>query len=324
LTVPGCAAEDAAVAARIDVEVPSTGAALAGWLYLPAVVPAPAVVLGHGFSATREMGLTVFAEAFVAEGWIALVIDHAGFGASTGEPRQQVNGIRQARGYLDAVSWLSARPEVDPARIALWGSSMAGGVVTVAAACDDRVRAVVAQVPAAGPAVVDDPDGRRFAALRATILHGDPATWTSPAFGPIAVTSVDPEVPAILHDPVAHAFFAAVGGPGTGWVNEVTIATPDVPEPYDPGLAAAHVAPAALLMVVAEGDELVGATIDVARAQFARASEPKELVVLPCGHFDVYDGPSLVESIAVQVDFLRRHLAGRADPPDPSDLTPGG
>jgi uncharacterized protein len=295
-------------AVRIDVEVPSTGTTLAAWLYVPTVVPAAAVVVGHGFSATREMGLAAFADVFVAAGYVVLVLDHAGFGASGGEPRQQVNGLRQARGYIDAVTWLTARPEVDRDRIALWGSSMAGGVVTVAGACDDRVRAVIAQVPAAGPAFVDDPDGARFTALRDTILHGDPAAWTSPEIGPLAVTSSDPSVPAILTSPVAAEFFAAAGGPGTGWVNQVTIATPAVAEPYDPGVCAAHVAPAALLMVCAEHDELVGATIDLARAQHARASAPKELVVLPCGHFDVYDGPMLDRAIAAELDFLARHV----------------
>jgi hypothetical protein len=42
---------------------------------------------------------------------------------------------------------LEGRPEVDPARIGLWGTSYAGGHALVLGATDKRVACVVAQVP---------------------------------------------------------------------------------------------------------------------------------------------------------------------------------
>src|SRR5579864_9816095 len=47
----------------------------------------------------------------------------------------------------EAGSYASTLPEVDPARIGIWGSSYSGGHVLVVAAIDRRVKCVVSQVP---------------------------------------------------------------------------------------------------------------------------------------------------------------------------------
>ena len=85
----------------------------------------------------------MFAEA----GFVVLVHDHRGFGASDGEPRYDVDPWRQIADWRRAISYLESRPEVDPHRIGLWGTSYAGGHAIVLGATDRRLRAVVAQVP---------------------------------------------------------------------------------------------------------------------------------------------------------------------------------
>jgi hypothetical protein len=50
----------------------------------------------------------------------------------------------------NAITWLSEQPGIDPQRIALWGTSFAGGHVLRVASHDPRVAAAVAQVPAVG------------------------------------------------------------------------------------------------------------------------------------------------------------------------------
>ena len=51
------------------VEFSSMGSTCRGWLFLPAKLPAPVVVLGHGLGGTKECGLGVVAEDFTKEGW---------------------------------------------------------------------------------------------------------------------------------------------------------------------------------------------------------------------------------------------------------------
>src|SRR5690242_1598985 len=110
---------------RQDVEFEAGGVTLRGWLYTPddASGPVPTVVMSHGFSAVKEMYLDRFAEAFAAAGLGALVYDNRDFGASDGEPRQEIDPWAQVRDYRDAITYAGTRAEVDADRIGIWGSS---------------------------------------------------------------------------------------------------------------------------------------------------------------------------------------------------------
>ena len=134
---------------RQDIEFDAEGVTLRGWLYLPQGIsgPVPAIVMAHGFSAVKEMYLDGFAEAFAAGGLAALVFDNRNFGASDGEPRQEIDPWAQVRDYRHAITYAQTRPEVDADRIGVWGSSYSGGHVLVLGAIDKRCKCVAAQVP---------------------------------------------------------------------------------------------------------------------------------------------------------------------------------
>src|SRR6516164_1170013 len=85
------------------------GTRLRGDLYLPSqgAAPYPGVVMSHGFSATRRMGLAGFARCFAAAGIAVLAYDHRNLGDSEGEPRQRINPWAQARDYRYALTWLA-------------------------------------------------------------------------------------------------------------------------------------------------------------------------------------------------------------------------
>jgi cephalosporin-C deacetylase-like acetyl esterase len=132
------------------------GVTLRGWFYSPETaalnsVPLPCVVMSHGFSAVKEMGLDLFASHFVAKLSVScLVYDHRGFGASDtrdGELRQEIVPTQQTDDMSDAISYAQSREDVDTQNIALWGSSYSGGHVLSVAAVDRRVKAVLSQVP---------------------------------------------------------------------------------------------------------------------------------------------------------------------------------
>jgi dienelactone hydrolase len=125
------------------------GVTLRGWLYLPErpAGPVPTIVMAHGFSAVKEMYLDAFAEVFAQAGLGALVFDNRNFGASDGEPRQEIDPWQQVRDYRHAITYASTLPTVDATRIGIWGSSYSGGHVLVVGAIDRRVRCVVSQVP---------------------------------------------------------------------------------------------------------------------------------------------------------------------------------
>jgi dipeptidyl aminopeptidase/acylaminoacyl peptidase len=69
------------------------------------------------------MYLDRFADAFAAARLGALVFDNRNFGASDGEPRQEIDPWQQVSDYRDAITFAETLPETDPARIGIWGSS---------------------------------------------------------------------------------------------------------------------------------------------------------------------------------------------------------
>lgn len=63
-------------------------------------------------------------------------------------------------------------------------------------------------------------------------------------------------------------------------------------------------------MTVAENDVLT--PTDLALAAYARALEPKELHILPGGHFDGYSGSNFVANAGRQAEFLQKWLCTKA------------
>ena len=90
---------------RRDIAFDADGTTLRGWFYPAerASGPGAAVVMAHGFSAVKEMYLDSFAEVFAAAGLNVLVFDNRCFGASDGEPRQEIDPWAQVRDYRDAI-----------------------------------------------------------------------------------------------------------------------------------------------------------------------------------------------------------------------------
>jgi hypothetical protein len=76
-----------------------------------------------GFSAVKEMYLDAFAEVFAAGGLNVVVFDNRCFGASDGEPRQEIDPWVQVRDYRHAITYASTLPEVDPRRIGIWAAA---------------------------------------------------------------------------------------------------------------------------------------------------------------------------------------------------------
>ncbi len=301
---------------RRDVEFEGHGATvLRGWLYLPPGATAPGVpgiVMAHGFSAPKEMALDHYAEVFCDAGLAVLVYDHRNLGASDGEPRQEINPWAQARDYRYAITWLGDRPEVDADRIGIWGSSFSGGEVIVVGACDERVKAVVANVPFTGYADVDYSDTAARRTAIALQLDSENAASLADvghnSFGPIPVIrSEGVEGPVVLDQPESTEWFGRWASRAPSWINSITLQNGMGTEPaWDPGVCIAHVAPRPLMLVVATEDNL--APTSVARTAFERAGEPKELVMIEGHHFVPYEGEGFARSSQAARDFFTKYL----------------
>jgi fermentation-respiration switch protein FrsA (DUF1100 family) len=296
------------VGLKVDVTVPSHGEIdLGAWLFLPEGSGVrPAITMAHGFAGTKEHGIERFAQAFAEAGFVVLVHDHRNFGTSGGELRGDVDPWRQVADWRRAISYLEARPEVDPARIGLWGTSYAGGHALVLGATDRRLRCVVAQVPTISGYEQGlrrvSPDAlpaleRAFSEDDRGQLRGEPPRRQ-------AVVSGDPSIPAAYRSQEAIDFYLQ-SIPGGLWDNEITLRSTRAARMYEPGSWISRVSPTPLLLIVARDDRLTVA--DLALAAYERALEPKRLALIPGGHFDPYlDQFPLAEAAATE--WFREHL----------------
>jgi fermentation-respiration switch protein FrsA (DUF1100 family) len=261
--------------------------------------------MAHGFGAIREAGLAPIAKRFAASGFVVLVFDYRHFGASTGEPREVLSIRGQLEDCRSALGFVRALPEVDPGRIALWGSSFGGGHALTIAARDHELAACVAQIPFVDGLVslrLTDP----LLSLRLTLaalldlgraLFGR-EPYTVPVVGPPGSISA-------LNTPDAEAGYLALFAPDVRWPNRVAARIFLSLPFYRPTWSARRIR-CPLLVCVADDDAIAPADAAVAAAARAPRHEVRHY---PGGHFDIYYGKTFERVMKDQVKFLRRHLS---------------
>jgi len=298
---------------RQNVEFRSRGITCRAWFYsgegdeFAGPEGKPCIAMAHGFAGTRDAGLTPFAEKFSAAGLNALIFDYRHFGDSDGEPRQLLSISKQLEDWAAAIAYARHKPDVDPARVALWGTSFSGGHVIAAAVRDGRVAAVTAQ----GPMM----DG--FAALNNVIHYagmGQVLRMTSAGLRDAARAATGREPYRI----------AAVGRPGElaamtaedaydgytaitpdDWRNEFCARLGLTLGSYRPGLKTPKLGCPALIQVC-ERDSVAPAEAAIKAAE--RAADRVELKRYDIGHFDVYVGEGFEQASDDQIAFFRKHL----------------
>jgi hypothetical protein len=293
---------------RTDVEFDAEGGVkLRGWLFVPpGTGRRPAITMAHGYAGVKEHGIEPFAQAFAEAGFVVLLHDHRGFGASDGLPRHDVDPWRQIADWRRAISFLESLDVVDPDRIGLWGTSYAGGHALVLGATERHLKAVVAQVPT----ISGYEQGLRrippenVSAIEAMFSDDERAQLRGEPPKRQAIVSADPAVPASYRARDAIDFYLQPTPPGA-WENNVTVRSTRLARMYEPGQWVARVSPTPLLMVVALRDTIT--LTDLELAAYERALQPKKLVTIQGGHFDPYLSQFKV-SAGAAVEWFKQHL----------------
>lgn len=276
---------------REDVEFTSAGLTLRGWLYRPdgSAGDRPAVVMSHGFSAVKEQGLDGFAQRFADAGMIVLVFDHRHLGASDGDERGRIIYQEQQDDTRAALGWLTQQTGVAVDRIGLWGSSYSGAHAIFLGAFDPRVNVVVAQVPGLDTVGTLIAMGGRegFDGFLPVLAEDHARRNAGEPSAPLQVVAPGGE-PSVLATPDSYEWFMASRSDAPNWLNQTTLESVSRAAEYKASAFIELIAPKPLLVVAAVNDSLV--PIELVRDAFGRAGEPKKLVELDCGHFDVYPG----------------------------------
>lgn len=288
----------------------SDGRRIAADLYLPEAAPGgrkpPVVVACSGYLGLKEIHPTRFARALVPRGFACLAFDYGGWGGSDGrrglvKPQDQVEDLRGVIAAMQSVD------VVDAEQLGLIGWAMGGSVAIAAAADDDRVRAVVAANPfgdgeRALRSMHDDDSWDRLLALvaedRSRRAHGAPSELVD-AF------RISPL------DDVTRRYVGERLETIPGFETQVLAESADHWLRFRPERHVDRLAPTALLLV--HGSNNGFHRPEESEALYARATEPKELVLLDdAGHVEwmVDDHPLFRRVVDLVIDFLRRHGVG--------------
>lgn len=292
---------------REDSDFTSRGTRCSGWLYRPARVETPPVVLmAHGFAAERTFRLPAYAERFIERGMAAFLFDYRNFGDSDGEPRNLVSNSRHLQDWEAALAHVRGLTGIDTERIGLWGSSFSGGHVIVTASRDPGVAAIVSQVPFVDGVTTAYWLGLRHV-LRATSAGIRDLSRMITAREPFYVPVVcEPDEFGLMNTPECLPGYMAIVPEDSEWRNECPARAALELLFYRP-VAHARRVECPALVIMGERDSLI-----YPRSVEKAASRMREvtLVHLDAGHFDVYVGELFEEVVKREADFLERHLLG--------------
>ena len=264
--------------------------------------PCPGIILCQGYAGLKEGLMPQVAERLSNEGYVTLRFDYRGFGESEG-PRHRLIPLEQIEDIRNGLTFLGTRDEVDPERLAIWGTSFGGAHATYAAAVDDRVRCIVS--------VVGVGDGERWlrclrrewewqAFLNELEEDRDQRVRTgqSRRVHPYHIMETTPEGWEFWKETVA-------ANPVRGEV-EMPLECADAIIEYKPETVA-HEMTSPALYVSAELDTLT--PLEEQISLYENSPEPKHYVVLPAvDHHGIYKEPHLSRLLDLSVDWFNEHL----------------
>jgi fermentation-respiration switch protein FrsA (DUF1100 family) len=290
----------------IDISFRSNGRLLLGHLYLPDQLAEgeklPAVVVVGPASSTKGQVPAVYSQRLSELGYAAVAFDHTSYGESEGTPRTDEDPFTKVEDIKSAVTFLSNRPEVDATRIATVGVCAGGGYAPAAAVADRRIKAVAT--------VSGLPD------LRATVMAaGDwrailnSAQDARKAYETTGRATYVPFLPDGELDPWREngkKFYLTERNRDPNWQNQTLLWSYDKMIGFSAIDTVELLTPTPLLVIAGDQAETLGQS----EAVYAKAQEPKELVLIEGGtHFDFYDQPEYVAPALAKIEaFLKEHL----------------
>jgi dipeptidyl aminopeptidase/acylaminoacyl peptidase len=210
--------------------------------------------------------------------------------------------LEQVEDIRNAVTYARTRSEIDPERIGLWGTSYGCGLVVYAAAFDERVKAIVAQIgiadgTASATRALND---QQVGALRMGIEQ-DRKQRVLTGRG----TYVDPF--AIIPDPEMIAFFERHLATAPHSKTQIVLQYVEAHLEFSPISVVDRIAPRALLIIAAEHDVICPA--DELKRMYDQAGEPKKYALVEgVTHFECYEGEGMERTCGEAIEWYKAHL----------------
>lgn len=292
------------------------GMELVGYLFRPRDLKgrAPGIVIGHPMGACKEQAACVHAAQLAARGFVTLAIDQQFWGESSGTPRHAIAPDLYAEAFSAAVDFLGTRPFVDPEKIGVLGICGSGSFVISAAKIDPRMKAVatvsmynIGEMRRSGLNHSQSPEQRQKVIAEAAAARYDNFLGKERPLTGGAPFSVTEDAPPPRK--ASHAFYRGRGAfLPAGETQEMNTRSDKASNAafmnFYPFNDIETISPGPMLFIMGEKAHSQPFTRDA----YARAAEPKELVIVPgADHFDLYDKLQFLP-IDKLADFFRREL----------------
>ena len=238
-------------------------------------------------------------------GYVVMSFDYKGWGDSEG-PKSRLAPYSRVADVQAALTFLGAQPEVDAARLGIYGTSYGGATVVFVAAVDLRVRCVVSVVGVGNGArwmrSVRRPDEYHDLLTRG-VADRDKRVLTG-------VSDLADRNEVLLPDRQSAELGAAARRDNPAAVTQLPLEFVDDTLGFNPEWIVDRIAPRPVLFITTDDDRLVPP--QESEAMFARAGEPKKLVVLKgFGHYEVYGGEAFRQVMDETVAWYKTHLPAR-------------
>jgi fermentation-respiration switch protein FrsA (DUF1100 family) len=287
----------------------SEGLRLSGDVYYPADLSPgekrAGVLLCHGYTGVKDLYLPDNARLLNEAGYVAMTFDYKGWGASEG-PRSRLAPHSRVSDVQAALTFLGTLPEVDAERLGIYGTSYGGATVVWVGAIDPRVRCVVS--------VVGIGNGARWMrSVRRPDEWHDLLERSRKDRVTRALTGQSELVERgeiLLPDRQSAELAAAARRNNPAAVNAIPLEYVDDTLNFNPEWVVDRIAPRPVLFITTDNDRLVPP--EESRELYARAGEPKKLVVLKgYGHYEVYADPAFGEVMQATLAWYQEHLPAR-------------
>lgn len=263
------------------------------------------IVLCHGYTGVKDLYLPDNARVLNEAGYMVMTFDYKGWGESEGS-RSRLAPYSRVADVQAAVTFLAALPEVDAARLGIYGTSYGGATVVWVGAIDPRVQCIVS--------VVGIGHGARW--MR-SVRHPD--EWfellergqedrLNRAMTGKSTFVERSEI--LLPDRQSAELAAAARRLNPAAVNTIPLEYIDDTLGFHPEWIVDKIAPRPILFITSDNDRLVPP--EESQHLYACARDPKKLVVLKgYGHYEVYAEPAFSEVMRETLAWYQCHLPAR-------------
>lgn len=294
----------------------SEGLRLVGDVYYPDGLPPTekraGIVLCHGYTGVKDIYLPDNARVLNEAGYVAMTFDYKGWGDSEGS-RSRLAPYSRVADVQAALTFLGSLPEVDAARLGIYGTSYGGATVVWTGAIDRRVRCIVSVV-GIGNGTRWMRSVRRPDEFHDLLARADQDRLRQALEGKSEFVKRE-EI--LLPDRQSAELAAAARRNNPAAVGTIPLEYVHDTLEFNPEWVVDKIAPRPILFITTSDDRLVPP--EESKALYARAGEPKKLVVLEgYGHYEVYMEPAFSEVMRATTAWFQQYLPARGSAGTPS------